>query len=182
MKHVFSLLALLSLVSMTGSAEENFELKSNLRPGRPIPANYYANGFGCSAESVSPALEWKNEPAGTKSFALTVYAQSAPTGSGFTHYVLFDIPADVHKIEEGELSHGKIPAGAVESITDAGKPGYFGPCPPVGRKHKYIYTVYALKTEKLGVPVSATPAFVGFNLWGNTLAKAAFFVTAGPRK
>ena len=67
-------------------------------------------------------------------------------------------------------------------MTDAGKPGFFGPCPPVGRKHNYLYTVYALKIEKLGVPPTSTPAYVGFNLWGNTLAKASFSVTAGPRK
>lgn len=181
MKHVLTLLALVTLSAVV-SAKENFSLSSNLRPGRPIPADYYANGFGCSAKSISPALEWKNEPAGTKSFALTFYDQDAPTGSGFTHYVIYDIPSDVHKFKEGDLSNGKIPSGAVESITDAGKPGYFGPCPPLGRKHHYIYTVYALKTDKLGVAPTATPAFVGFNLWGNTLAKAAFKVTAGPRK
>jgi Raf kinase inhibitor-like YbhB/YbcL family protein len=179
---LFLLTALVALSGKTGLAQEKFELTSNLRPGRPIPADYYAGAFGCDAKSTSPALEWKNAPAGTKSFAVVFYDHSAPTGSGFTHYVLFDIPADVHRIEEGDLTAGKIPAGSVESITDAGKPGYFGPCPPVGRRHVYSYTVHALKTEKLGVPVTATPAYVGFNLWMNTLAKASFTVTAGPRR
>lgn len=176
------LVALFFLISVAAFAAEGFELNSNLKPGQAIPADYYANAFGCTAKSTSPTLEWKNAPAGTKSFAITFYDKDAPTGSGFWHYVLFDIPAGVHKIEMGDLTQGKIPAGSVESMTDAGKPGYFGPCPPVGRKHTYVYTVYALKTDKLGVPVTSTPAFVGFNLWGNTLGKASFTVTAGPRK
>jgi Raf kinase inhibitor-like YbhB/YbcL family protein len=182
MKHLFSLVAIVVFSGGIASAADSFELTSNLKPGQAIPADYYANAFGCNAKSTSPTLEWKNAPAGTKSFAVTFYDKDAPTGSGFWHYVLFDIPADVHKIETGDLTAGKTPKGAVESMTDAGKPGYFGPCPPVGRKHTYIYTVYALKTDKLGVPPNSTPAYVGFNLWGNTLAKASFTVTAGPRK
>ena len=82
----------------------------------------------------------------------------------------------------GALAKGVIPPGSSEMITDGGKPGFFGPCPPIGRKHTYIYTVYALKTEKLDVPVTSTPGYVGFNLWANTLGKATFSVTAGPRK
>jgi Raf kinase inhibitor-like YbhB/YbcL family protein len=180
---ILSLLVLVIFASVGVSADEKFELTSNLKAGDPIPAEYYANAFGCSGKSTSPTLEWKNAPEGTKSFAVTFYDQDAPTGSGFWHYVLFDIPSDVHKIESGDLTAAKIPEGAVESMTDVGKPGYFGPCPPVGRKHTYIYTVYALKTDKLGVPpLTSTPGFVGFNLWSNTLAKASFTVTAGPRK
>lgn len=177
-------LVILGLAGTTANAvgSGKFELSSNLKKGQAIPADYYANAFGCGAKNESPALEWKNVPEGTKSFAVTFFDQDAPTGSGFWHYLLFDIPADVRKIEIGDLSRGKIPAGSIESNTDAGKPGFFGPCPPVGRKHTYIYTVHALKTERLGVPASATAAYVGFNLWGNTLGKASFTVTAGPRK
>jgi Raf kinase inhibitor-like YbhB/YbcL family protein len=159
-----------------------FELTSNLKPNQSIPSDYYANVFGCTAKNMSPTLEWKNVPEGTKSFAVTFYDQDAPTGSGFWHYVLFDIPASQRKIEVGDLSNGQTPKGSVESITDAGKPGFFGPCPPVGRKHTYVYTVHALKVEKLGVPVSSTPAYVGFNLWMNSIGKASLQVTAGPRK
>lgn len=75
----------------------------------------------------------------------------------------------------------KLPAGAKEGNTDLGKPGYFGPCPPVGRKHTYVYTVYALKTEKLDVPADATAAIISFYIWQNTLGKASLEVTAGPR-
>lgn len=177
---------LVSVFSMglarSAAAKGEFELTSNLKPNQAIPADYYANAFGCTAKNTSPLLEWKNPPAGTKSFAVTYYDQDAPTGSGFWHYVLFDIPASTQKIALGDLSKGKIPAGSLESLTDAGKPGFVGPCPPPGRKHTYIYTVHALKVDKLGVPVTSTPGFVGFNLWANSLGKASFKVSAGPRK
>jgi len=170
------------LFGMTVQAAEKFELKSNLTPGQSIPADYYGNQFGCTAAGISPELTWTNPPAGTKSFAITLYDQDAPTGSGFWHYVLINVPASVKKIDLGALAKGQTPKGSIETNTDAGKPGFFGPCPPVGRKHTYIYTVHALKVEKLEVPPGSTPAFVGFNLWGNLLAKASFTVTAGPRK
>ena len=162
--------------------DSEFKLFSNLAPGQPIPEEYYANQFGCTGKSRSPQLEWKNPPAGTKSFAITFYDQDAPTGSGFWHYLLIDIPANVHKIDLSALENGQIPLGSVELFTDLGKPGFFGPCPPVGRTHTYIYTVHALKIDKLGVPLTSTPGFVGFNLWMNLINKASFMVTAGPRK
>lgn len=176
------LFTLLLVGSTFANSAGEFKLTSNLAPDKSIPTDYYGNQFGCTAKGLSPELTWSNPPVGTKSFAITFYDQDAPTGSGFWHYVLVDIPADVRKIELGALAKGQIPAGSVESMTDAGKPGFFGPCPPVGRKHHYIYTIYALKVESLGVPSTATPAYVGFNLWGNSLGKASFKVIAGPRK
>lgn len=184
--HSLALVALTVFGSLTNpvlaASKGSFTLNTNLKAGQSIPADYYANIFGCTAKNMSPELEWKNAPEGTKSFAVTFYDESAPTGSGFWHYVLMDIPANVNKIGMGDLSSGKIPAGSIEGMTDAGKPGFFGPCPPVGRKHNYVFTVHALKVEKLGVPAGSTPAFVGFNIWGNSLGKASFKVTAGPRK
>ena len=158
-----------------------FEVKTNLKAGESIPEDYYGNAFGYSAKNLSPALEWKNPPAGTKSFAVTFFDQDAPTGSGFWHYVLYDIPANVKHFDIGDLSSGKIPEGSVESTTDAGKPGYLGPCTPPGREHNYVYTVHALKVAKLGVPETSTPAFVGFNLWANSLGKTTFSVRAGKK-
>jgi Raf kinase inhibitor-like YbhB/YbcL family protein len=177
-----TLIALILLTSSVSLAKGKFELTSNLKAGASIPADYYANEFGCTAKNESPSLEWKNAPEGTKSFAITFYDKDAPTGSGFWHYLLFDIPANVNKIELGDLANKKIPAGSIESNTDKGVPGYFGPCPPVSRKHTYTYTVHALKVEKLGVPASATGAYVGFNLWNQALGTATLKVTAGPRK
>jgi len=158
-----------------------FELTTNLAQDQLIPEDYYGNAFGYSSKNLSPMLEWKNAPKDTKSFAITFFDQDAPTGSGFWHYVLFDIPASVSKLSMSDLSLGKVPLGSVESLTDAGKPGYLGPCPPPGREHRYVYTVHALKTEKLGVPPTSTPGFVGFNLWANSLGKATFGVRAGKK-
>lgn len=173
-----TLMLMLSLFAFKANA---FELASNLTPGQTIPADYYGNQFGCTAKGLSPELTWKHPPAGTKSFAITFYDQDAPTGSGFWHYVLVDIPATVHTIDLNTLAKGQNPVGSTEMMTDAGKPGFFGPCPPVGRKHTYIYTVHALKVAKLNVPLTSTPGFVGFNLWANGIDKASFTVTAGPR-
>lgn len=132
------------------------------------------NGFGCTGGNVSPEVVWENPPAGTKSFALTVYDPDAPTGSGWWHWVITDIPSDVRKIEKG-----KVPAGAVQSSTDYGKPGYGGPCPPTGTNHRYVFTVTALKTDKLGIDPSATGALAGFMINMNAIGKASTVVRYG---
>lgn len=167
-----------AFVSLTAHAAGGFMLTSpELKANQPIKIEQYGNSFGCTGAGTSPALEWKNAPAGTKSFAVTYYDKDAPTGSGFWHWVVYDIPANVTRIDAG-----KAPAGAVEGNTDVGKPGYVGACPPIGRKHNYVYTVHALKTEKLDIPAGATAAYAGFVIYGNTIAKAALPVIAGPRK
>jgi len=133
-------------------------------------------GFGCSGENVSPVLSWENPPTGTKSFAVTIHDPDAPTGSGWWHWVVFDIPASVMELPTGagDPANKNIPKGAIQSMTDFGKPGYGGPCPPKGDgPHAYVVTVYALKTAKLGLDQSAAPALVGFYLHANTLAKAS---------
>lgn len=181
MKHLLKIFTMSFFIATTASAAK-FELSSNLVPSKPIPEDYYANAFGCTAKNMSPSLKWKNAPEGTKSFALTFYDKDAPTGSGFWHYVLFDIPTNVTEIGLNDFSTGVIPKDSKESLNDSGKTAFIGSCPPVGRKHTYIYTVHALKVDKLGVPTTSTPGYVGFNLWANSLGKASFSVTAGPRK
>jgi Raf kinase inhibitor-like YbhB/YbcL family protein len=160
----------------------DFSLSSKaLKPGAAIAAEHYWNSFGCTGGNVMPDLAWKNPPAGTQSFAVTFYDKDAPTGSGFWHWVAYDIPAATAGLPGG-ANGTTLPDGAVQGNTDLGKPGYFGPCPPVGRLHHYVYTVHALKTAKLPVEAGASPALVGFVLWQNTIAKAALPVQAGPRK
>jgi Raf kinase inhibitor-like YbhB/YbcL family protein len=95
--------------------------------------------------------------------------------------VAYDIPATTTSLAGG-VNGTALPTGAVEGNTDLGKSGFFGPCPPVGRKHNYVYTVHALKVAKLPVDAGASPALVGFMLWQNTIEKTTFKVTAGPRK
>ncbi len=134
------------------------------------------NGFGCTGENQSPQLNWSNAPEGTKSFAITLYDPDAPTGSGWWHWVAFDIPADTKELITGAGTPGQpgMPTGAVQSMTDFGGTGYGGPCPPPGHgAHQYILTIHALKVEKLGLDAKASAPMVGFNLGQNTLAKAS---------
>jgi len=163
-------------VLLSGVIEaQTFTLKSKDIGGQATMKQVF-NGFGCTGENVSPELNWENAPEGTRSFAVTMYDPDAPTGSGFWHWVVYDIPAGTTELKSdaGNPSKGLAPAGAVQSLTDFGKPGYGGPCPPPGHGyHQYLITVYALKTDKLGVDKSSTPALVGFNLYSNLIAKAS---------
>lgn len=137
------------------------------------------NGFGCTGDNKSPQLSWKNAPEGTQSFAVTMYDKDAPTGSGWWHWIVFDIPANTKKIKSGagNISGNLLPKGAIQSITNFGKPGYGGPCPPENDGlHQYIITVYALKTDKLGLDKNANPALVGFYLNSTVLAKASLVI------
>lgn len=133
-----------------------------------------AYGFGCAGGNESPHLAWADAPAGTKSFAVTCYDPDAPTGSGFWHWVVVDIPPDVTALASGAGSGGGIPDGALQTRTDFGAPGYGGPCPPEGdHPHRYFFTVFAVGTESLDVDADTSAAVVGFKLHFNTLAKAS---------
>lgn len=134
------------------------------------------NGFGCTGENLSPQLSWENVPEGTKSFAVTMYDPDAPTGSGWWHWVVFDIPENITELAEGagDVSKGIAPKGSIQSNTDMGQPGFGGPCPPEGSGfHAYIITVYALKCKNLGLDKNAGPAMVGFYLSQNIIEKAS---------
>jgi Raf kinase inhibitor-like YbhB/YbcL family protein len=131
------------------------------------------NGMGCTGQNISPTLNWTNAPAGTKSFAVTAYDPDAPTGSGWWHWVMYNIPASATGLGAGAGNGRNAPSGSVQGTTDFGTKGYGGPCPPVGdRPHHYHFTVFALKVDKIDVPGNATAAMVGFNLNANKLATA----------
>jgi hypothetical protein len=173
--------ALIAASSPAAMAADKFTLKStDIAPNAKIAEKHVYKGFGCEGSNVSPALEWSGAPAGTKSFAVTVYDPDAPTGSGWWHWVVFNIPASTTKLEQGagDASGSKLPAGAVQSRTDFGGPGYGGPCPPQGsslkKPHRYIFSVHALKVEKLDLGPDSSGALVGFMLNANTLGKASF--------
>lgn len=149
---------------------------------KKIPAKYTANAFGCNGSNASLPLVWKGVPAGTKSLALTIYDPDAPTGSGFWHWEVVNLPPTTTSLAEGAGAAGNaaLPAGAVQARNDAGSAAYFGPCPPQGDKpHRYVITVFAVKTDKLAVDQNASGAVVGFNLHFNTLAKASVTYTYG---
>ena len=150
--------------------------------GGQITQSQVLNGFGCKGENVSPALRWENPPQGTKSFAVTVYDPDAPTGSGWWHWLIFDIPAKTNSLPAGSGNPAAqgAPEGSIQSVTSFGTVGYGGACPPEGdRPHRYIFTVYALKVENLGLKSDASPAMVGFYLGANSLAKASLIAYYG---
>jgi Raf kinase inhibitor-like YbhB/YbcL family protein len=143
-----------------------FTVASNsFKDGDYLPSDFILSsdfGFGCAGRNRSPHLTWSGAPEGTKSFAVTCYDPDAPTGSGFWHWLLVNIPANVSELAEGAGSTGgELPTGALQ------------PCPPEGdHPHRYLFTVFAVKTDKLDVKADTSAAVVGFNLHFNTLAKA----------
>jgi Raf kinase inhibitor-like YbhB/YbcL family protein len=176
MKYTLSLVILCLLcTASTLFAQKTFTLSSKDLGGQSTKTEEF-NGFGCTGKNQSPQLSWANAPESTKSFAITMYDPDAPTGSGFWHWVVFDIPGNIDELRTnaGNLTLNIAPKGAIQSVTNYGVGGYGGPCPPEGHGiHQYIITVYALKVDKLGLDANTNPAIVGFNLWMNTLAKAS---------
>lgn len=172
-KLMVSLMVLITTLSM--QAQKTFTLTSKTLTGQATKLEEF-NGFGCSGKNQSPQLSWANAPEGTKSYAITMYDKDAPTGSGFWHWVVFDLPATTTELKAnaGDVLAKLLPTGAVQGRTDYGVPGYGGPCPPQGHGiHQYVITVYALKADKLGPDANATAAVVGFYINANVLAQAS---------
>ena len=175
MRMVAGVVLLMGLAAVPAGAAQ-FKLESpDIAPGSTIAAVHVFNSFGCTGQNVSPALSWSGAPAATKGFVLTVYDPDAPTGSGFWHWVMFDIPASVTGLAEGAGAPGNEPQGAVQGTNDYGETGYGGPCPPTGvNPHRYVFTVYAVKVNRLEVPPHPTAAVVGFVTHYATLGRATF--------
>jgi Raf kinase inhibitor-like YbhB/YbcL family protein len=177
MKRISIILFFLSSISMI-TAAQTFTLKSNEVGGQAVNKQF-ANSFGCHGENISPELSWENAPNETQSFAVTIYDKDAPTGSGFWHWVIFNISPNITELKSnaGDVTRSIAPQGSVQSNTDVGKPGYFGPCPPPGSSHQYVITVFALK-GKLDLDKNTTPAVVGFYLNQQAIAKASLVIYA----
>lgn len=178
-----TLLAAGMIGAATLAQAAGFQLTSpDIKAGAMIPKIFEFNGFGCSGENKSPALKWSGAPKGTKSFAVTVYDPDAPTGSGWWHWMVINIPADVTELkpDAGAVGGANLPKGASHARIDYGVAGWGGVCPPQGDKpHRYIFTVHALKQDKLDVPADATAALTGFMINGNSLGKASFTARYG---
>jgi Raf kinase inhibitor-like YbhB/YbcL family protein len=161
--------------AITGGGAHALTLTSpDIEPGARISDEQVASIMGCPGKNISPALSWSGAPEGTKSFALSVYDPDAPTGSGFWHWVVFDIPVATTSLPKnaGDPKANLMPAGAVTVHDDAGIAGYLGPCPPKGDPpHHYNFQIFAVDVDKLDADANASPAYVGFNLHFHTLAK-----------
>jgi Raf kinase inhibitor-like YbhB/YbcL family protein len=178
---VFSLSAA-AATSASGAGAGAFKLSSpDIAGDKPIADAQVFNAFGCSGRNISPALSWSGAPAGTKSFAIMVHDPDAPTGSGWWHWVVYDIPATATSLpaDAGDPKKNLMPAGTVQGPTDFGTPGYGGPCPPPGKPHHYHFRLYALKVAKLDVPPNATAAFIAFNVHANSLAETQILALYG---
>jgi len=158
---------------------------SQIQAGGKITMEQVFDSFGCTGKNISPELHWSGVPKGTKSLALTVYDPDAPTGSGWWHWLIFNIDPRTTSLpaNAGDVNAHLAPAGSVQSRTDFGSVGYGGPCPPPGDKpHRYIFTLFALDVARLDLDQNASAAMVGFNLNQHAIGKARITALFGREK
>jgi Raf kinase inhibitor-like YbhB/YbcL family protein len=162
---------------------ESFTVTSDdMADGQKLSEAQVYNGFGVSGGNVSPHLRWEGAPADTQSYVVTCYDPDAPTGSGFWHWVLYDIPADVTELPTGAGSGPMegLPKGATHVRNDYGSKDFGGAAPPEGHgDHRYIFAVHALGTDHLDINSDVAPAIVGFMTTFNTLARAVMIPVYG---
>jgi Raf kinase inhibitor-like YbhB/YbcL family protein len=161
----------------------SFELvSSDLVDGGEVPVAQRSAILGSGGDDVSPQLSWSGFDPAARSFAVTVYDPDAPTASGFWHWAVCDIPADVTSLptDAGNPSAGALPSSAVTLRGDAGAARYVGAAPPPGhRPHRYFFVVHAVDVPTLGLDADATPAVLGFNLFTHTLGRATIVCAFG---
>lgn len=167
-------LVLCAALACAAAQAQDFKLTStDIQQGMQLDDKHVQQGSGCSGQDISPQLSWSGAPAATRSFAVTMFDPDAPTGSGWWHWTLVNIPKDVHELprDAGNRSGAKVPAGAVQGRTDFGNAGYGGACPPNGT-HRYRFKVWALSVNKLPVDRESSGALVGYLLNANSIASA----------
>ena len=153
-------------------------ISPDIAAGGIIPVRFAYRG--CGGENLSPALRWYGAPAGTQSLALTVFDPDAPTGSGWWHWLVYNLPASIDGLPQraGDPAAGLLPPGAVQGRNDYGEHAWGGPCPPPGHgPHRYVFTLHALKVPRLDLPADASAAAIGFHIHFARLAEASFTAT-----
>ncbi len=159
----------------------SFEVTStDVADGERMPMPHVSGVLGAGGDDRSPQLSWSGFPEGTRGFAVTVFDPDAPTASGFWHWAVANVPVSVTELPSGagDRDSPSLPEGAVQLRNDAGFPGYVGAAPPAGHGvHRYFVAVHAVDVERLDVTPDASPAFLGFNLFGHTLARAVLVGT-----
>lgn len=138
------------------------------------------NQFGCQGKNLSPSIEWNNVPKEAKSLALTMYDPDAPTGSGWWHWTVVNIPVDTTALKQSAGNHiDLLPKGSQQVRNDFGTANYGGPCPPENSNHRYQFTLYALDIDNINVDDKTTPALVGFIINSHQIAKASITFNYG---
>lgn len=171
MRFMIALACVGASLSAAPAMAQDFTLTStSISEGAPLSGDQVFKGFGCDGGNVSPQLAWTNPPEGTKSFAITAYDPDAPTGSGWWHWTVVNIPATVSELPAG--ISGSFGNDALELTNDFGAQGFGGACPPPGEVHRYIFTVHALGVASLDLPAQASNALTGFMINANALGKA----------
>ncbi len=181
MKKSSRLVSLCLAFIAAGSAKAgDFKIENVELAGDSFAHAQVSGSFGCDGQNVSPAIRWSGAPPATQSYLLTLFDRDAPTGSGFWHWVVADIPASVHAMPSGAGDDAtRLPAGARPMKNDTGEARYLGPCPPRGETHRYVLTLHALKVAKLPVDGHATPAVIGYAAHGQEIATATTTVRFG---
>lgn len=173
MRHTLKFLSVLSLsVSISVSADSLTLSSQDIAQGEFMTKSQEFNGFGCSGGDISPHLKWSNAPKGTKSFAITAYDPDAPTGSGWWHWQVVNIPMTLMEIQSGagDTKTNIAPIGSTQIQNDYGNRGFGGACPPEGHGvHHYRFTVHALSVEKLELPEDASGALAGYMISAHTI-------------
>ena len=143
--------------------------------GEMLAMPHVSGIFGAGGEDVSPHLSWSGSPDDTQSYTVTCFDPDAPTGSGFWHWVVYDIPATVTELANGAGAQdgSRQPDGAKQLKNDAGLLGYLGAAPPPGHgSHRYMFAVHALNVENLPINEEVSSAICGFNMFGTTIGRA----------
>jgi Raf kinase inhibitor-like YbhB/YbcL family protein len=155
---------------------------ADVADGQPMADAQMSGAFGVpGGQDVSPQLSWSGAPEETRGYAVTIWDPDAPTGSGFWHWAVADIPGDVTELPSGAGDEGGslLPSGAFQLRNDAGAARFIGAAPPAGHgSHRYVIVVHALDVPQIGVGADATPAFLGFNITSHVLARAVITPTA----
>lgn len=176
MKSKIAFLSLMLMGSMAMAKDKDFSIESvSWKDGEVITDSHVFNGFGCSGQNISPQVSWKNLPKKAKSVTVTIFDPDAPSGSGWWHWVVYNIPTKVKALApgEGKQNLAKLENGATQGNTDFGMTGYGGPCPPAGDKaHRYVLTVNALDIPTLELSDNSTAAMINFYINQHSIAKA----------
>ncbi|WP_319381815.1 YbhB/YbcL family Raf kinase inhibitor-like protein [Thiomicrorhabdus sp.] len=177
MKHLYSKFALASvalLLSQSVWADSLTLSSSDIAQGKYMSKAQEFNGFGCRGENLSPQLSWSGAPEGTQAFAIFAYDPDAPTGSGWWHWQVVNIPKEATSLPAGAgaADISALPQGSVQIANDYGAKGFGGACPPEGHgDHRYQFTIYAL-SKKLELPENASGALTGYMVKAHSLGSS----------